>query len=978
MHVRVPLNTREDRQQSAGFRPLGRSGRRHVGDVKCYSFFLPEPGASCATGSFAALILLLVLCRHFVAQAVSPNVADAPGVSLENAASGRMTTSTTALGRVTKYQVEQDATGARHLVNTFPDGTQSQETKTLDGTTTNLFGDGMSLLRVEGPDGRFGMLTPVPTRFILRTPAGLTATKSVEQTITLANPGVPLSVSNLTVILTVNGRVFTSSYSATARTFTNISAMGRRSRLTMDTRGRPVTAAVDGLLPVTFAYNARGRLTNITQGAGPDARTASFVYDGNGCLSQVTDPLGRFARFAYDATARLTNQTLPDGRTIRYAYDLKGNFMSVTPPGRLAHKFSYTPVDLISEYIPPAINIRDAGTRYAYNQDRDLTRVIRSDGLTIDLVYDNGGSCNCGKLTSIVQPRGTHSFYYDPVTGNLANLASGDGVSLSYAYDGALLTNITYSGAVSGTVNYTYDSDFRVASVGVNGSDFMQYRYDGDGFLTNAGSLVFTRSSENGFITAGEFGNSTETRAFNGFGQLETYRVDSGGKALFSAQYSYDKLGRVKLVIETIVSSAPITFDYSYDLGGRLMEAKENGAIQGAFTYDANGNHLTSDLGPATYDAQDRLVRLGLANFEYGPDGERLTRTIDGQVTSYSYDALGNLVAVKLPDGRRVDYFLDALNRRVGQKVDGVLSHFYLYDDESRILAELDGHGKLVSRFVYGDDETVPSFLIKSGQAYRLVTDLNGSVRLVIHAASGTIAQRLDYDAFGKVLSDTNPGFQPLGFASGHYDPLTGLTHFGARDYDAEARRWITTDPLLFGGLDANLYAYAFNDPVNFADRTGGKARPLSGKSGVGHSSGTKANPSGIDIKIKGKKVTIKAGDSHCSGSVSSSDWAKFLNTLANGQKPDLKFSFKLFGGSGSLDAKGFNFGLGTGGDLLGTTPDVWKQFIQHVQAGGMDTPEGYRIWQGLHDQIMQHITDQTALKAAQRVADFLGSIANP
>jgi hypothetical protein len=33
------------------------------------------------------------------------------------------------------------------------------------------------------------------------------------------------------------------------------------------------------------------------------------------------------------------------------------------------------------------------------------------------------------------------------------------------------------------------------------------------------------------------------------------------------------------------------------------------------------------------------------------------------------------------------------------------------------------------------------------------------------------LAQRLDYDAWGNVTTDTNPGFQPFGFAGGLYDP---------------------------------------------------------------------------------------------------------------------------------------------------------------------------------------------------------------
>ncbi len=70
-------------------------------------------------------------------------------------------------------------------------------------------------------------------------------------------------------------------------------------------------------------------------------------------------------------------------------------------------------------------------------------------------------------------------------------------------------------------------------------------------------------------------------------------------------------------------------------------------------------------------------------------------------------------------------------------------------------------------------------------------------------------------------VSDTNPGFQPFGFAGGIYDTHTKFTRFGARDYDAEIGRWTSKDPIRFDGGDSNLYGYVFNDPVNFIDPNG-------------------------------------------------------------------------------------------------------------------------------------------------------------
>ncbi len=58
------------------------------------------------------------------------------------------------------------------------------------------------------------------------------------------------------------------------------------------------------------------------------------------------------------------------------------------------------------------------------------------------------------------------------------------------------------------------------------------------------------------------------------------------------------------------------------------------------------------------------------------------------------------------------------------------------------------------------------------------MSDHLGSVRLVVDATTGAIAQRMDYDEFGNVTQDTSPGFQPFGFAGGLYDADAGLVRF--------------------------------------------------------------------------------------------------------------------------------------------------------------------------------------------------------
>ena len=150
--------------------------------------------------------------------------------------------------------------------------------------------------------------------------------------------------------------------------------------------------------------------------------------------------------------------------------------------------------------------------------------------------------------------------------------------------------------------------------------------------------------------------------------------------------------------------------------------------------------------------------------------------------------------------------------------MDGSVVRGYLWSGP-RLVAETDASGTVLSRFVYGSRAHVPDYLVDGATTYRLVTDERGSVRLVVDTATGAVVQRIDYDPWGRVTADTNPGFQPFGYAGGLTDPDTGLVRFGDRDYDPTATQWLSRDTIGFTG-GTNHYAYADGDPVNRIDPT--------------------------------------------------------------------------------------------------------------------------------------------------------------
>jgi RHS repeat-associated protein len=733
-------------------------------------------------------------------------------LSRTDTANGHSVTLTTGLNLNTTYEIERLTTGDQRRVNTFPSGLSTVSIIGTNGSQTTTYPDGTITTVLEGPDPRFGMQSPV-SNSVTNTPGGLTQTITSGRTAALNDPNDPLSLITLTDTAGINGRIYTSVYDAATRTFTGTTPSGRQTTTTIDDKGRPAQGQVAGLQPSSFTYDAKGRLSTVTDGTGADARIVTFTYDAQNNLESIIDPVGRVTMFAYDPAGRVTSQTLPDGRTIGFTYDANGNLATLTPPGRPVHGLTYTPVDLGASYIPPDVGAGSNQTLYNYNVDRQLTGVTRPDGQVTQLNYDSAG-----RLSTLGFSSGQIVYTYSATTGNLTGITAPGGNSLSYNYDGSLLTGIASTGPIAGNVSYAYDNDFRVTAQSINGGNTVNFTYDGDSLLTQAGSLTLSRNAQNGLLSGTTLGSVTDSWTYNGFAEPEIYGASFNAAAILNTQLTYDKLARITQKIETIGGTTD-TYDYQYDLAGRLKEVKKNSVTTASYTYDSTSNRIGVNGG--TYDDQDRLIQYGSTTYTYTANGELQTRTTGAQTTTYQYDELGNLVQANLPNGTVIDYIMDGSNRRIVRKVNGALVQGFLYQGALSPIAELDGANNIVSRFVYATHINVPDYMIKGGNTYRIITDHLGSPRLVIDSATGVIAQRMDYDEFGKVITDTNPGFQPFGFAGGMYDRDTGLVRFGARDYDAETGRWTAKDPIKIAGGDTNLYRYVGNNPMNYIDSMG-------------------------------------------------------------------------------------------------------------------------------------------------------------
>jgi len=238
-------------------------------------------------------------------------------------------------------------------------------------------------------------------------------------------------------------------------------------------------------------------------------------------------------------------------------------------------------------------------------------------------------------------------------------------------------------------------------------------------------------------------------------------------------------------------------------------------------TYDSNRNRLRRQLGgnaaeTASYDGQDRLIQHGAVAYQFNADGYLTQR---GNAT-FQYSTTGALLQATV-GGQTGLYAYDGLRRRVS-RIDAVGTTQYLYGNPDHALQVSNTRDPVGVLTIYYYDDGRRLFALQRGSTlYDVATGQLGSPRVITDTA-GTLVQVVEYDRFGHITLDSNPGFElPIGFAGGVVDDTTRFVRFGLRDDDPIVGRWTARDQAVCNSDQAHLYDYVNNNPVNLIDPVG-------------------------------------------------------------------------------------------------------------------------------------------------------------
>jgi RHS repeat-associated protein len=199
-------------------------------------------------------------------------------------------------------------------------------------------------------------------------------------------------------------------------------------------------------------------------------------------------------------------------------------------------------------------------------------------------------------------------------------------------------------------------------------------------------------------------------------------------------------------------------------------------------------------------------------------NGNTQTRVVGSNTTTYAWDFENRMSSVTLPgSGGTVSFKYDPFGRRI-YKSSSTATSIYAYDGDN-LIEETNSSGGVVARYAQTQNIDEPLAMLRSAATSYFHADGLGSVTSLSNAA-GSIANTYTYDSFGKLTASTGSLVNPFQYTARESDTETGLYYYRARYYDLSVGRFLSEDPITFGGGN-NFYGFVNNRPIGLSDPMG-------------------------------------------------------------------------------------------------------------------------------------------------------------
>ena len=568
---------------------------------------------------------------------------------------------------------------------------------------------------------------------------------------------------------------------------------------------------------VRSSLDSQGRIVTGTDRRGYSTRS---YYDAQGTLRQYEDGEGQLFRYQHDSLHRLVSVELPSGEVHVVDYDELGRTASVERSGVGGLSIDYDAkgrADRVLHYdsagSPERVTTHkhDAIGRISQACYEQISSGARD---CYDFGFDGAGVASGGQ-------RGFSTYVAGP----------GYSKARTYDVDGKIRSHSLTLGSwrsVETTVSYFTDRDPR---------NVTRHIYDGSGALVETLDLEWTRDAAG--RSSGLLANGVQilTVSYNREGQVDSIGF-AGGQ---TRSFAYDGQTRRRVGYD-LLTSAGVSHAAKWQWNDRGLVAEELLRVAGvdraikAFDYDGR-RFLTGSTDILTgktdfYDYDSDGLITSIDDLAGSRTLVRSPGIIDVNGRTYQFDAQGRLTD---RDGDRFEYGPTGQIASAEVQVGGSVKRLHFtYDEEDRRLLKNDASGAPIA--AYYDDGVLFDWgwtqpirvagrlvgVIMNGVFYPLAVDARGSPFVSLSGQPTLLSP------FGHRLSRTGL-HDVVDFIATGSDGDLGFIRFGVRDYDPYLGQFVTADPLVLREAElcvtrpheCNLYAYAANNPLQYADSSG-------------------------------------------------------------------------------------------------------------------------------------------------------------
>ncbi|ONI87005.1 hypothetical protein ALI144C_10225 [Actinosynnema sp. ALI-1.44] len=606
-----------------------------------------------------------------------------------------------------------------------------------------------------------------------------------------------------------------------------------------------------GETPTTRITDGTGKLVELRQykGDGPsgDYDSSRYSYTKRGELESVTDPAGNVWRYGYDLRGRKIRTDDPDQGTTEYTYDDEDRVLSEKDSRGVTLAFAY---DKLGRKTALHEGSLTGPKRAEWKYDTLADGKPATGMATSSTRYVDGNAYTTAVTAIDAANRPTKAaITIPPVEGKLARTYE---FETSYHQDGSVATDKrpAVGGLSDETLTHKYNplgmpTELSGKTTYVTGTKYNHFD-EVEQVTLNAGGKWLTHRFDY------EEGTHRLLRA--------TTDRETGPQRQSDVRYAYDEAGNITRISDTPGADtgiAPDTQCFGYDYLRRLNSAWTPGngdcaaaptaaGLGGPAPYwhtwaldnvgnrkqqtktTPDGKKTTSTYGySAPGQPQPHALRsvtttgptgtTSVDSYGYDPSGNTTVRKRAGTDQNMEWDAEGHLAKVT-ENGKTTAFLYDADgNRLIRRDPNGTT--LYVGEDE----VHLDQNGVVTATRYYTHAGKAVAVRTANGKLTWLGVDHHGTAQLAVDADSQDTQRRL-LTPFGEARG-TAPAWWPgeKGFVGGTMDSSTGLTHLGAREYDPATGRFVSVDPEIDheDPQQLNGYAYANNSPVTFTDPDG-------------------------------------------------------------------------------------------------------------------------------------------------------------